>query len=140
VESAELERLVGAASSSSWEERAASGRQLALLAGNREVDVVLGRLLLDPDDTAVAYDTALALLQRGDLHALRLVLLAFGSADADQADEIGAAIFHAYGDSDEAWSQAWQRCRRLVTDVDERVRCGANSVLAWQPSSTERPA
>jgi hypothetical protein len=57
VESAELERLVGAASSSSWEERAASGRQLALLAGNHEVDLVLGRLLLDPQDTALTRRT-----------------------------------------------------------------------------------
>jgi hypothetical protein len=72
---------------------------LALLAGDHGVDVVLGRLLLDPEDTAVTYDTALALLRRGDLHAMRLVLLAFGDADAEHADEIAGAIFHAYGDS-----------------------------------------
>jgi hypothetical protein len=88
----------------------------------------------------VTYHTALAHLQRGDLPALRLVLLAFGVADAERADEIAAAIFHAYGDSHEAWSQAWQRCRGLATDASEQVRCGANSVLAWQPSSTDRPA
>jgi hypothetical protein len=134
-----LERLVGAARSSSWEERAASGRCLALLAGDGGVDVVLGRLLLD-EDTAVTYDMALALLQRGDLHALRLVLLAFGAADAGHADEIAGVIFHGYGDGNETWSRAWQRCRGLATDADERVRRGANSVLAWQPSSADRSA
>jgi hypothetical protein len=130
----QLDALVEAARSPSWEERAASGRRLAPLAGDHDVDGVLGRLLLD-EDTAVTYDTAIALLQRGGLHALRIVLLAWGEAGTDNADEIAGAIFHAYGDSWEKWGQAWQRCTGLATDPDERVRRAANSVLAYQPSS-----
>jgi hypothetical protein len=117
----------------------AAGRQLALLAGDAEVDVILSRLLLDRQDTAVTYETGCAVLQRGDLHSLRLVLHALGAADADHADELTSAIWDVWGESHQVWTQAWERCAVLTTDTDEAVRIGANSALAWKPSSNNRP-
>lgn len=121
-----------AARSPSWEARAAAGQHLALLAGDLQVDRILATLLLDEHDTAVTYETSAALLRRGDAHAFRLVLVALGEADADRADEIMGAVFHVYGDEASLWEMAWQRCEALGNDPDERVRCGAASVL---PSS-----
>ncbi|MEU1684934.1 hypothetical protein [Micromonospora sp. NPDC005707] len=135
----DLEGLVCAANSPLWEERVAAGRQLARLAGDPEVDVILSRLLLDPQDTAVTYETGCAVLQRGDLHSLRLVLHALGAADADHADELTGVILEVWGESHQVWTQGWERCAVLATDSDEAVQIGANEVLCWQPSSKKRP-
>jgi hypothetical protein len=59
-----------------WEDRAAEGEALAAGAGRADVDARLLALLLDPEDTAVTFRTAIALLERRDLQALRLVVLA----------------------------------------------------------------
>lgn len=80
--------------------RAAAGRRLAAHAEVGDAARILDLLLLDGEDTAVTQETAEALLGRGDVLGLHLVLKALAVAadpdvpnwDASTMDEIGAAV------------------------------------------------
>ncbi|TCI98801.1 hypothetical protein [Aeromicrobium sp. IC_218] len=76
----------------SWEERAAAGEALAPGAGVPDTDARLIELLLDPENTAVTFRTAVALLDQRTTAAFRLLVLASADADDNQRDWIGDAV------------------------------------------------
>lgn len=75
----------------SWEERAAAGEVLAQNAGS-DADTRLLELLLDPEDTAVTFRTAAALLKQRTAEAFRLLVLVAAKADDSHRDWIGDAV------------------------------------------------
>ena len=134
--SADFEDLGSAfqdAESESWSVRAAAGRALADHAEVDDAARILHLLLLDGRDTAVTQETAEALLQRGDVLGLRLVLKALAVAadpnvpdwDASTMDEIDAAIT-----SDLRWTteDGWVRlgAQLLELTADAEVAEEAN--------------
>ncbi|GAA1980280.1 hypothetical protein [Kitasatospora viridis] len=129
----EQRAAVRRADSPDWSVRAAAGRQLAAAERLDEVAEVLGRLLLDPLDTAVTQETAVALLARKDTAGLRLVLLARSRAvETWTADEISAEL---YGDPDWLTPDGADRMTRQLRDLaaqddDAGVRDEARRVLA----------
>ena len=110
------------AQSKSWSVRAAAGRRLAAHPEADDAARILLVLLLDDQDTAVTQETAEALLQRGDVLGLRLVLKALAIAadpnvpewDAATMDEIGAAIT---GDPRWTTDDGWLRLRAQLLDL-----------------------
>jgi hypothetical protein len=73
------DRLISAAQSDDYQERATAGRQLAAFAGDIVVDSALVQLLLDVEDSDVTSETLQALLARRDEVGMRLVAEAFAS-------------------------------------------------------------
>jgi hypothetical protein len=126
------------AESDSWSVRAAAGRRLAAHAAADDAARALHLLLLDGQDTAVTWATAEALLQRGDVLGLRLVLKALAVAanpnvpnwDASTMDEIYAAIT---GDpqwmSDDGALRRGAQLRELSSDADTSVAEEARRLL-----------
>jgi hypothetical protein len=86
------DRLVIAAQSDFYKERAAAGRQLAAFAGEPVTDDVLAELLRDVEDSSVTSETAMALLARRDASEMRVVAEAFGSGDASIVSEVVSAL------------------------------------------------
>ncbi|RKN19215.1 hypothetical protein D7147_16810 [Micromonospora musae] len=127
----ELGTAIRDADSPTWSVRAAAGRHLARSRGIDEVADTLHRLLLDPQDTAVTWETAKALLERIDAMGLRLVLLARSyAADEATADEIQAAL-----DCNSDWmtpagaDRLTKHLRDLAMDEDAGVRDEARRIL-----------
>ncbi|MEU8422711.1 hypothetical protein AB0C15_17730 [Micromonospora sp. NPDC048835] len=119
------------ADSPAWSARAAAGRHLAKSRGIDDVADVLHRLLLDPQDTAVTWETAEALLERNDAMGLRLVLLARShAAEQATAEEIQAAL-----DCNPNWmttegvDRLTKHLRDLAMDEDAGVRDEARRIL-----------
>ncbi|MFJ9733179.1 hypothetical protein ACIRUL_17780 [Streptomyces sp. NPDC101171] len=124
------------AESEAWPRRAAAGRQLAAMAGREEVALVLERLLLDPHDTAVTQETAEALLQRGDLIGLRIVLATLSRAEAWwTADQLDSEVFNRQGwmISDGRRDEFVQQLKTLTADEDAGVRLEALRLLGSYP-------
>ncbi|MFJ9831683.1 hypothetical protein ACIRU2_09795 [Streptomyces sp. NPDC101169] len=124
------------AESKAWPRRAAAGRQLAAMAGREEVALVLERLLLDPHDTAVTQETAEALLQRGDLVGLRIVLATLSRAEAWwTADQLDSEVFNRQGwmISDGRRDEFVQQLKTLTADEDAGVRLEALRLLGSDP-------
>ncbi|WP_371776844.1 hypothetical protein [Streptomyces sp. NBC_01438] len=115
--------------SDSWSVRAAAGRRLAADAEVPEVAVVLGRLLLDAHNTFVTRETAEALLLRGDVPGLRLVLAALATADAQSGDQIQSAILNVCEQSREDIERLSELAAALVPDRDAGVREEARGLL-----------
>jgi len=76
----------------SWEERASEGEELAAQVGSPDADERLLELLLDPDNTAVTFRTAVALLDRRSLAAVRMIAVASAMADDNHMDFLGDAV------------------------------------------------
>ncbi|MDJ0382715.1 hypothetical protein [Streptomyces sp. G-G2] len=125
----ELTPFLQEATSASWSVRAASGRSLAAVAEVPEVAEVLHRLLLDDRDTFVTQETAEALLERGDVLGLRMVLTALASADDDAGDHLDAAILNVCGQSEEDWERLAVLCSALTSDEDRAVSEEARRIL-----------
>ncbi|MFD6293816.1 hypothetical protein ACFWFU_03150 [Streptomyces sp. NPDC060235] len=120
------------AESESWSCRAAAGRQFAAVAGSEEVAPVLERLLLDPHDTGVTQETAEALLQRGDLVGLRIVLAALSQAEAwCTADQLDGEVFNhqSWMIANGRLDQFVQQLEALTADEDAGVREEASRLL-----------
>ncbi|WP_328865917.1 hypothetical protein [Streptomyces sp. NBC_00304] len=117
------------AASDSWSVRAAAGRRLAADAEVPEVAAVLSRLLLDAHDTFVTQETAEALLLRGDVPGLRLVLAALATADAETGDQIQCAIVNMCEQSQEDIEHLAELAAALVSDPDAGVREEARGLL-----------
>jgi hypothetical protein len=126
------------AGSKSWSVRAAAGRCLAPHAEVDDAARILHRLLLDGKDTAVTQETAEALLQRGDVLGLRLVLKALAVAadpdvldwDASTMDEIDAVITSdRLWTTDDGWIRLGAQLRELASDVDVDVSVEARRLL-----------
>ena len=125
--SADLSSAFQDAGSKSWTLRAAAGRCLAAHAEADDASRILHRLLLDGNDTAVTWETAEALLQRGDVLGLRLVLKALAVAadpnvpdwDASTMDEIDAAITSdPRWTTDDGWVRLGAQLLELTSDAD----------------------
>ena len=82
----DLDRLLAAAASDSWAERAAAAKSLAGIDSPRAAAALMA-LLNDREDTAVVESAALALAAHGDAHARDLIFRALGEADAMDDDE-----------------------------------------------------
>jgi hypothetical protein len=119
--------------SNDFEQRARLGKQLAVAAGEPDVDERLLSLLLDPHDTAVTYRTALALLERRDLAGLRLIVKADALADDDTgqwlSDAIGAFRARSLGTDDDFLLSA---LTELSSDSDQAVQRSARDLLRAQ--------
>lgn len=115
--------------SDSWSVRAAAGQRLAADAEVPEVGVVLGRLLLDAHDTFVTFKTAEALLLRGDVPGLRLVLAALAAASAQTGDQLQSAILNVCEQSQEDVEHLAELAAALVSDPDAGVREEARGLL-----------
>ncbi|MGW0117872.1 hypothetical protein [Streptomyces sp. NPDC003327] len=87
------------------------------------------RLLLDDCDTFVTQETAEALLERGDVLGLRMVLSAFVGADEDTTDQLDAAIFDVCGQLEEEGRRLAALCSALESDADASVSGEARRIL-----------
>ncbi|QRP49595.1 hypothetical protein [Amycolatopsis sp. FDAARGOS 1241] len=115
-----------------WSVRASAGRRLAASDKIDGVADVLRRLLLDPRDSAVTQETAVALLARKDIAGLRCVLLASSRAvEFWTRDELVAAL-----DCNPEWmttegaDRLTQQLHELAADDDHGVRNEALRVLS----------
>ena len=119
----------------SWEERAAAGGALAAGAGGAHADRQILELLLDPDDTAVTFRTAVALVEQRTTKAIRLIMMASATADDNHLDWLGEAVdeFRARGnDADESFLR--EALRTLERDDDPACARAARlwlSELGW---------
>ncbi len=119
------------AESRAWDDRVEAGRRLAGLAGDPEIDDVLDRLLLDPDNTAVTEETAKELLRRRDLPGLRVFARAWDRADDQTGDCLGDSTYTVRQSVEDQTGLMW-RLRALADgDPDASVRTGAADVLGW---------
>ncbi len=125
----ELSSAVQNARSASWPVRAAAGRRLAGSAEDAGVAEVLLRLLLDGQDTAVTRETAEALLERGDVCGLRMVLAALSSADDGTGDYLDGAINDVCCQSEEGLAQLKELSSVLVSDADASISNEASRIL-----------
>lgn len=126
----ELSSAFQDARSASWSVRAAAGRRLAGAAEGAEVAEVLHRLLLDGRNTAVTQETAEALLERGDVCGLRMVLAALTSADDNTGDQLHAAITNICCQSEEGLTRLEVLSSALVSDADASIGKEANGILS----------
>ncbi|MEV6194862.1 hypothetical protein AB0M19_20985 [Streptomyces sp. NPDC051920] len=138
-----MEAALRDAASQSWSCRAAAGRRLAAIAGQKEVAPVLERLLLDPHDTGVTQGTAEALLQRRDLVGLRTVLAALSRAEEwCTADQLDAEVFNHQNwmIADGRRDQFVQQLEALAADEDVGVRTEATRFLGGPEAEVPAPA
>ncbi len=122
-------RIVALARSRNWDERAKAGRALALHAGDGEADMLLRRLLLDEEDTAVTLETAEALLHQRSAAGMALVASAVRSADETRSWLETAVHYECM----QGWGELLA-ARRLVEHLarghdDAQVRAGAVQLL-----------
>jgi hypothetical protein len=119
--------------SNDFEQRAGVGEQLAGTVGEPDVDERLLSLLLDPQDTAVTYRIALALLERRDFAGLQLIVKADALADDDTgqwlSDAIGTFRARSLGRDDDFLLST---LTELVGDSDKAVQRSARGLLRAQ--------
>lgn len=126
----QLAAALAAATSPEWTARVQSAQQLAAAAGQPGIAQALLTLLLDAHDTAVTDATCHALLNSGDIHAIRLIAQAVAIADDEHLD-------HLYGIlaedllPDGSVHQLKDRCHELAHDPDPAVRNGTRQLIAW---------
>jgi hypothetical protein len=126
-------RLLQLAVSPQVPERMEAASGLARYAGQQAVDALLHRLLLDEQDTAVTYETAEALLARGDLVGARAVARAVAEADPWDltAAWIGDAVHNEWRLRHEDMDKGRRLCEALVNSDDDSVRRGAADLLVY---------
>jgi len=121
----------GLVNSSTWADRAALGESLASQVGDASVDERLVALLLDPEDTAVTFRTAVALLERRDPRAVRLVIVASASADEDTSNWIGGALNDFRADSLQNEEFLRAALEELHEDPESSCARAAHAWSAW---------
>lgn len=126
-------RLPQLALSPHFSERVEAGHGLARYAGRQSVDALLHRLLLDDQDTLVTYETAEALLARGDLVGARQVARAVAEVDPWDlaAAWIGSAVHNEWRLRPEDMAEGRRLCEALVDSDDDSVRRGAADLLVY---------
>jgi hypothetical protein len=129
--SGDLTEAMGDALSPSWSVRASAGQRLAPHAGVAPAAAVLGRLLLDPENTAVTRETAEALLTQRSLPAVQLVALAVAHADDNQANWLQTAVQDVAWSSVDAEREVLAVCAVLAGSSDADVRRGAAEISEW---------
>ncbi|RHA40999.1 hypothetical protein [Cellulomonas rhizosphaerae] len=113
--------------------RAAAG---VVLAGSEDVGAVADRLdalLLDPENTFVTSETALALVARDDAERIRLIASALVRADEDTANWLVDAV--TCGHSDAEWRLTVSVLATLVEDDDPDTAAGAARLAAQMPGA-----
>jgi hypothetical protein len=95
-----------------WKDRCAEAIRLGPRADESAAAARLLTLLLDPDNTAVSQAAAEALLQRGDLVAVRLVAEAFEVADEDTKNKLGDCLYDDQG-------TRWASVRSLLDELPD---------------------
>jgi hypothetical protein len=142
----DLDAVVRDARAATWSVRAAAGRRLAMCAERPGLDEVLLCLLLDEGDTGVVQATADALLQRQDVHGLRLVLSAFSHSQRPSFPE-PSIMDHLYSSivGDPRWRTRHGRgllvgqLTQLLAAPEEPVRAQARQLLGSPALTGERP-
>lgn len=115
-----------------WEQRAAYGEELAADLDRPGAEAQVLRLLLDPDDTAVTFRTAVALLARMDIRGVRLVAKADAAADDQTSDQIGAAFAEVRAESLGAVDGILRDALTAVAaDQDAETAVAARALLRW---------
>lgn len=122
-------KLADLAESAAYTDRADAGRALASFVDQRQAVDLLGRLLLDSEDTFVSQATARALLERYDEAGIVIVCRAFAVADDHTLQHLYDAVQAAFGLWGRELREAQETCEALVNSDDEGVRVGA-SILA----------
>ncbi|OZV84527.1 hypothetical protein CA850_01350 [Micromonospora echinospora] len=113
-----------------YRDRADAGRALASFAERPEAAEALRELVLDVDDTFVTRATTEALLRRMDTVGLATVACALAQTDSNHGDWIHAAVIDVFGVFSRDRDAAMRDCAALTRDPDERVRRGADQLLA----------
>jgi hypothetical protein len=124
--------LVALASSADARDRADAGRCLASFCDVAAARAVLGKLVLDADDTFVTVETAEALLRRRDVTGLAILAAGAAAAEFEQVDWLYAAVHSVLGVLERDRDAAVVICQALCEDPDQgdQVRTGAARLLA----------
>ena len=122
--------FVGLSGSRDYRDRADAGRGLASFAETAEARGPLLDLVLDAGDTFVTRATAEALLRRQDTVGLAAIASALAAADPNHADWIHTAVLDVFGVLSIERDAAVRVSEALAWDPDERVRRGAEQLVA----------
>jgi hypothetical protein len=122
--------LVRLSESDDYRDRADAGHGLASFAEVAGARELLVELVLDAGDTFVTRATAEALLRRQDAIGLAAVASALAIADANHADWIHTTVVDVFGVYSRDRDAAVRVCEALIRDPDERLRRGAERLIA----------
>ncbi|RZS34695.1 hypothetical protein EV193_10843 [Herbihabitans rhizosphaerae] len=122
--------LVRLADSPHVPDRADAGRALSSFAEMAEAREPLLTLVLDAHDTFVTEETTEALLRRHDKAGLTVVAAAIGTADENTLDHLHDAVTAVLSIYSRDRDAALRVCQELRDDTDERVRSGADQLIA----------
>lgn len=115
-----------------WERRAALGEELAADLDRPGAEARIMRLLLDPEDTAVTFRTALALLSRRDIRGVRLVAWADSRADDQRSDHLCDAFAEIRAESLGADDNFLREALSSVAAEDDAATAwAARALLRW---------
>jgi hypothetical protein len=117
--------LVQLATSDDYRDRADAGRALANFAQDAEARTSLLRLLLDPDDTFVTFETAEAVLRRQDAVGFATIAEALASADLQHSTYIHDAVRSVFVVFASERDRAMEACGVLSHHASAQVRQGA---------------
>ncbi len=134
----DLDEALSLARSPLWSERCRSGQQLSSFAGGAAADDALRGLLLDEGDTRAIDATGLALIERGDQAAWKVLASVWLVAPPEQADHLTSllsqTLFRVSSDQGEA-ARLKSILTTLTADGDADVRAGAKDLLRLVRSS-----
>lgn len=122
--------MITATSSPDWAVRSRAGQDLTGWAERRDVAELLLRLLLDEYDTAVTDSTGQALLNRNDIHGVRLIAKAITTADDEYLDHLHATVANHLTPTGPV-TQFLGLCAELAQDPDLTIRTGAAQLHTW---------
>lgn len=114
-------------------DRAEAGRRLATFAGRSDVDDLLLHLVLDENDTLVTFETAKALLARGDTASARVIARAAALVDPrdSTSDWLSDAVNDVWLQNTDDARTALGVCSALADDPEAAVREGAIELRLW---------
>src|SRR5262249_7835843 len=113
-----------------WSARAEAAQELARAAHRPDIAEILLTLLLDQHDTAVTDATCHALLNRGDIHGVRLIARAIPAADPEQHDHIYGVLGRDLLPSGPV-VRFNQLCAEVSRDPDPTASSGAETLITW---------
>jgi hypothetical protein len=119
-----------------WEERVDLGQTCAAALRGEGIDDVVIDLLLDPDDTAVTFRTAVALLERRDVLGVKHVIRACAYGDQNANVWLGDAFRHFQADSKGADDEFLKSALAdIAGGADESDAAAAREMRSWLFSS-----
>jgi hypothetical protein len=126
----DLHASLAAASSADWSTRELAGRELAHWAHHPDAAAGLQRLLLDHHDSAVTDITAHALLERNDMHGVRIIARAIAAAEPERLDHFYSAVGQHLTPSGPV-ALFLELCHELDADPDPATQAGVTTLLTW---------